>query len=62
MQFANANMMSYYDVANSVYSVTMTTIHCCSKLEFGKGHTIKQSPRAQGCQVGPWNTCYLRQL
>jgi len=35
-----------YDVTNSVYPVTMTTIRHCSILEFGRGHTIKQSPRA----------------
>jgi len=41
--FANANMTSYYDVENNVYPVTMTTIPCCSILEFGRGHTIKSS-------------------
>jgi len=40
---ANLNMTSYCDVTNSVYPVTMTTIHHCSILEFGKRHTIKQS-------------------
>ena len=35
--FANANMTSFYDVANSVYLVAMTTIRCCSILEFGRG-------------------------
>jgi len=40
--FANANMTSYYDVANRVYP-TMTTIRCCSIREFGRGHKIKSS-------------------
>jgi len=44
--FANVNMTSYCDIANSLYSETMTTIHPCSIVEFGRGHTIKQSPRA----------------
>jgi len=35
--FANANMTSYYDVANSVYPVTMTTIRCWTIPEFGRG-------------------------
>ena len=38
----NANMSSYCDVTKSVYPVTMTTVRHCSKLEFGRGHTIKQ--------------------
>jgi len=32
-----------YDVINSVYPVTMTTIRHCSMLEFGRGHPIKHS-------------------
>jgi len=28
-------MTSSFDVANSVYPVTMTTMHCCSILDFG---------------------------
>jgi len=43
---ANVNVTSYYDVINSVYPVTMTTIRLCSILEFSWGHPIKQSPRA----------------
>jgi len=43
--FANVNMMSYCDVTNSIYPVTMTIIRHCSILEFGRGHTIKQSLR-----------------
>ena len=41
-------MTSYCDVTNSAYPVTMTTIGLrhCSILEFGRGHPIKQSPRA----------------
>ena len=39
------NMTSYYDIENSVYTVTMTTIRHCSILEFGRAHTIKQLPR-----------------
>ena len=35
--FANVNMTSCCDVTNSVYPVTMTTIHHCSTLEFGRG-------------------------
>ena len=45
----NVNMTSYRDVTNnSVYLVTMTTMSLrhCSIREFGRGHTIKQSPRA----------------
>jgi len=34
--FANMNVMSYHDVTNNVYSVTMTTIHHYSVLEFGR--------------------------
>ena len=41
--FANVNITSYCDVTNSVYPVTMTTIHHCSILEFGRRHKIKQS-------------------
>jgi len=44
--FAKVNMTSYCDVTNSVYPVTITTIRHCSILEFGRGHPIKQSPRA----------------
>jgi len=44
--FANVNVSSNCDVTNSVYPVTMTTIRHCSILEFGRGHTIKQSPGA----------------
>jgi len=43
---ANLNMTSCFDVTNSVYPVTRTTIRHCSTLEFGRGHPIKQSPRA----------------
>jgi len=43
---ANVKMTSYYDATNSVYPVTMTTIHQCSMLGFGRGHPIKQSPQA----------------
>jgi len=49
----NIGCKSEYDVimvtshfTNSVYPVTMTTICHCSILEFGRGHPIKQSPRA----------------
>ena len=35
--FANGNMTSYYDVTNSAYAVTITTICHCSMLEVGKG-------------------------
>jgi len=42
--FANANMTTYYDVANSVYPVTMNTKRCCSILDVGR-HATKQSPR-----------------
>ena len=35
--FANVNTTSYFDVTNSVYSVTKTTIGHCSILEFGRG-------------------------
>jgi len=38
----NVNMSSYCDVTKNVYPVTMDTIHHCSILEFGKGHTIQQ--------------------
>jgi len=34
---ANMNMMSYSGVTNSVYTVAITTIGHCSKLEFGRG-------------------------
>jgi len=34
---ANVNVTSYYDVINSVYPVTMTTIRLCSILEFSWG-------------------------
>ena len=34
---ANLNMTSHCDVTNSVYPVTMTAIHHCSILEFGRG-------------------------
>jgi len=44
--FANVDMTSYCDVTNIVYPVTMTTIRHCSILGFGRGHPIKQSPRA----------------
>ena len=44
--FGNVNMTSECDVAKSAYPVTITTIRHCSKREFGRGHTIKQSPRA----------------
>jgi len=44
---ANLNMTSCCDVTNnSLYPVTMTTIRHCSILGFGRGHPIKQSPRA----------------
>ena len=33
----NLNMTSYCDVINSVYPITMTTIHRCSILAFGRG-------------------------
>jgi len=39
-------MTSYCDVINIVYPVTMTSIRHCSILEFGRGHTIKESPQA----------------
>ena len=39
-------MTSYCDVTISVYPVTMNTIRHCSIQEFGRGHTIKQSPQA----------------
>jgi len=35
--FANRNMMSCYDVTNSVCPVTKTTIRHCSTLAFGRG-------------------------
>jgi len=35
--FANVNIMSHCDVTNSVYQVTMSTVHHCSILEFGRG-------------------------
>jgi len=44
--FANVNITSYCDVTDRVYPGTMTTICYCSILEFGRGHPIKQSPRA----------------
>jgi len=46
--FANLNMTSYRDFTSSVYLVTMTTMGLCHCLilEFGRGHPIKQSPRA----------------
>ena len=46
--FANVNMTSYRDVTNSAYLLTMTTMGLChcSILEFGRGHPMKQSPRA----------------
>jgi len=34
--FGNLNMMSYWDVTNSIYLAT-TTIYHCTILEFGKG-------------------------
>ena len=40
--FTNVNVTSNFDVPNSVYPVTMTTIRHCSILGFGRGHTIKQ--------------------
>ena len=40
----NLIMTSHF--TNSVYPVTMTTLHHCSILEFVRGHLIKQSPRA----------------
>jgi len=44
--FANVNMTSDCDVTNNIYPVTMTTIRHCLILYFGRGNTIKQSPRA----------------
>ena len=35
--FANVNIISHFDVKNSVYPVTMTTIRHCSILEFSRG-------------------------
>jgi len=53
--FANVNMKSYFDVTNSVYPVTMTTIRNCSILEFGRGASnqavapgITRPPHATG--------------
>jgi len=37
MLVANLNMMSCCDITNSVFPVTMTTIHHCSMLNFGRG-------------------------
>jgi len=37
LALANVNMTLYYDVKNSMYTVTITTIRHCSKLEFGSG-------------------------
>jgi len=44
--FAKVNMTSYNAVTNSAYPVTLCTIRDWSILEFGRGHTTKQSPRA----------------
>jgi len=43
--FANVNTTSYFEVTNIVYPQLMTNIRHCSMLEFGGGHTIKQTPR-----------------
>jgi len=60
---ANLNMTSYCDVTNSVYPVTMTTIHHCSTLEFGRvsnqtvapGITRPLNVTASGVETGPSN-------
>jgi len=44
--FGNVNMTPDCDVTNTEYRVTVTSIRHCSILQFGGGHTIKQSPRA----------------
>jgi len=43
----------------SYYLVTMTTMCHCSILEFGRGHTIKQSPRSSPDLCTPMCTIYI---
>jgi len=55
--FANVSITSYCDVT--------TTIRHCSLLEFGKGYTIKQSPRASPdrcCQSCGFPACFFVEL
>ena len=66
--FGNVNTTSYCDVTNIVYPVTMTTKRHCSILEFGRGHPIKQSPRASPdlcTTLSVWialNLCYVKMV
>jgi len=59
-RFAKVNMTSQYDVTNSVYPVIMTTMRHCSILEFGRGHPIKQSPRASPDLCTPLDIRHVR--
>jgi len=50
--FANVNMASYCEVANSVYPVAMTAIRHCSVLEFNRGHPIKMKEALDDLKEG----------
>jgi len=55
--FANVNMTLYCDVANSVYSATMTIMPHCSILKFGRGGIQSNChPRHHQTSARYWST------
>jgi len=55
---ANVNMTPYYVFANSLYPVTMTTIRCCSILEFCRGIQSSSRPAHHQTSARHWSLSF----